>query len=784
MIRRSTLVLPLAGLLSTALLAMPAIRQEVPTTEPTVKRALDSLPPGGLFALIDSPLIDQPNPGQVWAQGRNYKASFDASGFAFVPFLGSQAPQNYPVHFDFDRLRVDGASTTLNDRQGVRIEGDRIELSRGEITEVYHLGLDQVEQTFVFHERPEAGELTLELNVTTEMAMRHDGDGWIFENGLGGVRYGAATAIDAAGRVQLLEQRQRPGGIEIIVPEEFVATAELPLVVDPILSTLSVISDAAEQVEVDVAYDPQTDQYLIVYETAFSVLDHDVQSIFYNNSIDQTTGLAGVDLSSARWSSPQVANNYFEQAFLIVAAEGSIIGSRRVLGRVREAQSGVTGSVITIGAGFNDNSFPDVGGFGNDTATSFDFLVVFQRMNSSLTESQIVAQGVSAGGSTIGNIVDIANISGQTDQKPRISQSSGTIDQVSFDHQYFVVWEREETPTNRDIWARVVDFDGDTAGHPRYRAYSFGDAINPVVTMQRVNPSQDANPFWMIVFERLLGTSYDIFAVVAQDGTAFNARNVSNMQDVDQQREQASPRVALEDDDYLIVYRSENSNGGFDGYLTSLNVVSDGTELRTGASVRREALRDIDGTVRDLAIASNFFDADLFFSHTAMAPWVAQGNVGTDGDIGAAFVADFEASVVGSQYCEANPNSSGNTAWIRAADGNQSPQNLLTLSCQDLPTNQFGLFATSLGNGTTNNPGGSAGNLCLSGAIGRYSNQVASSGSGGILNLNINPQALVQPTGTVSALAGQTWYFQCWTRDFQGGSPTSNFSNGVAVSFL
>lgn len=790
MIRSLLVFLPLAGLFSASLNAQASAVE--PVLEPGAERGrakvMDALPAGaipagGLLELLDAPLIDEPAPGEVWAMGRTYKASFNETGFSFVPFLGSEAPQNYPVRFDLEGLRVDGQAAALSERHNVRSQDGRVELERGAITEVYHLGLEHVEQTFVFHERPAAGELVLELGVTTELAMREDGDGWAFENALGGVRYGAAKAVDGAGRVQFLEQRHGPRGIEIVVPADFAASAELPLIVDPVISTFGVISDAANQVKVDVAYDPQTDQYLMVYETAFSVLDHDVQSIFYNNSIGQLVGLSGIDLTSARWSDPQVANNYSEQAFLVVATEGSTIGSRRVLGRVREAVSGSTAPVLTIGGGFSDDSFADVGGFGNDTLTSFDFLVVFQRRNFSLTESRIVAQGVSGGSSLIGGTVDIANISGQTDQKPRISQSSGTIDQVSADHQYMVVWEREESPTNRDIWARVVDFDGDIAGHPRYRAYSFSDALDPVVSMQRVDLGYSSEPFWMIAFERLLGADYDIFAVVAQDGDAFNARNVSNMQDVDQQLEQADPRISLEDNDFLLAYRSENPSGGFDAYFTSLNVVSDGSELRSGVGVRRDSLRDLDGSVQDLAIASDFFDQNGPGGSVALAPWVAQGNVGTDGDVGAAFVVDSVVATTGSQYCEANANSTGRTAWIRSFGSNQSPALSFSLTCQDLPLNQFGLFATAMGNAVTSNPGGSAGNLCLSGAIGRYTDQVASTGSTGTLSAFINPQELEQPNGTVSAMVGETWYFQCWSRDFENGAPTSNFSNGIALTF-
>src|SRR5262249_53815027 len=42
-------------------------------------------------------LFDAPGDGSVWAITRTYKAAFDSDGLEFVPFLGSQAPRNFPV---------------------------------------------------------------------------------------------------------------------------------------------------------------------------------------------------------------------------------------------------------------------------------------------------------------------------------------------------------------------------------------------------------------------------------------------------------------------------------------------------------------------------------------------------------------------------------------------------------------------------------------------------------------------------------------------------------------
>ena len=40
------------------------------------------------------------------------------------------------------------------------------------------------------------------------------------------------------------------------------------------------------------------------------------------------------------------------------------------------------------------------------------------------------------------------------------------------------------------------------------------------------------------------------------------------------------------------------------------------------------------------------------------------------------------------------------------------------------------------------------------------------------------------PSGFVMAAVGQTRYFTTWHRDAVGGVATSNFTNGLAVTFL
>ena len=140
----------------------------------------------------------------------------------------------------------------------------------------------------------------------------------------------------------------------------------------------------------------------------------------------------------------------------------------------------------------------------------------------------------------------------------------------------------------------------------------------------------------------------------------------------------------------------------------------------------------------------------------------------------------------GQSYCgPAVANSTGAPATIRAEGSAFAAQNNLRLFAESLPNNSFGFFLTSRTQGVVAHPGGSRGNLCLGGAIGRYvgPGQIRNSGTTGAFNLQVNLTQHPTPSGFVQVLANETWNFQAWYRDAVGGVATSNFTNGVSVLF-
>jgi hypothetical protein len=140
---------------------------------------------------------------------------------------------------------------------------------------------------------------------------------------------------------------------------------------------------------------------------------------------------------------------------------------------------------------------------------------------------------------------------------------------------------------------------------------------------------------------------------------------------------------------------------------------------------------------------------------------------------------------VGTNYCTANVNSTGVTGLISGSGSASVAANNLTLEASRLPLNAFGYFITSTTQAVTPNPGGSQGILCIGGQIGRYTGpgQIQNSGATGSFSLLTNLTQIPTPTGFVSAVVGQVRSYQSWHRDSVGGNATSNFTNGLAVTF-
>lgn len=141
----------------------------------------------------------------------------------------------------------------------------------------------------------------------------------------------------------------------------------------------------------------------------------------------------------------------------------------------------------------------------------------------------------------------------------------------------------------------------------------------------------------------------------------------------------------------------------------------------------------------------------------------------------------LQPSVGYEEPCGATANSVGLVASLVALGSDVVSVNALRLRAAHLPPSTLGLVLTSRTPGSITNPGGSAGTLCLGGAVGRVLPGVQASPVGD-LEVPIDLSSIALPGGPVAAALGETWRFQLWYRDVDSsGTATSNFTGSVRV---
>lgn len=223
--------------------------------------------------------------GELVGCGRNYKAYFRSDGVEYVPMLGSAAPRNLPLRLWATRAGrgTDRAELPL---AVPAVQGLAVRYDRGTCHERYELRPGGMEQSFVFDALPAgSGDLVVECACTTELPLALPARGEavrFFEPGVGGIAIGEVTGIDADGDTVRGTARYRDGVLELRLPAAFVDTAALPVVLDPVVTTLQV-AGGSSLVFPDVAWVPGT--WLVVYQVVFSGSDSDI----WSHAVDEAT---------------------------------------------------------------------------------------------------------------------------------------------------------------------------------------------------------------------------------------------------------------------------------------------------------------------------------------------------------------------------------------------------------------------------------------------------------------------------------------------------------------
>jgi len=370
---------------------------------------------------------DTTEDGTIWVRGRNYKASFGAEGATFYPLLGSDQPRHFPLELSLASATSGGLSIPLTPVTGAVRDGQRVIIDRGPIDEVYEIGVESMEQTFVVEERTQ-GDLKLFVRLETELGRTENADGFEFSNEFGGVRYSHAFLRSTDGAKLPLATRAFGSDLQIDVAAQDVAASSFPLSIDPVIRTFDVDASTYDNFAPEVAYDATTDRYLYVYMERVTIYDSDVFSELVNGS---GAVLAGdyVNLFTDLMREVSVANlNAYDQ-FLVAMTD-----TTRVVGRVTGASSIAYSTPFQIYSGASPTDV-SVGGDPYGAAPAF-YCVVWQRntTNNSL-ETDVLARLVSNTGLLVGPGPLALATTSLSEFDPEVSKGNNGI-------RWNVVWAR------------------------------------------------------------------------------------------------------------------------------------------------------------------------------------------------------------------------------------------------------------------------------------------------------------------------------------------------------
>jgi hypothetical protein len=454
---------------------------------------------------------DEPGDGAIWVKAASYKASFSAAGFTYVPYLGWWAERNHPIAFTPVFVGV-GASNFLVGSAPIprRVGERRVLYDHGAVHEIYEARPEGVEQIFVLPERPGAGDVVVRLDVATGLEFGGvEGGGHLFlAPGLGGVRYGEATVVDAAGVESPATVSYESGVLEVRLSAAVASTAAYPLTIDPVISTVGIDTTSFDNFNVDVCFDVTAGKYVYTYEATFSATDHDVLSTTWS-----TGGGLGAftyqDFTGADWRNPSNADSNLYNVVLVVAEVGST-GSRDVWGRrydpVSETNVAAAFPIDTFGA---DQVSCDVGGDPFLTGPVY-FCVVWQEEFTS-SDHDIYGTTVDPGTEAIGALLAV-DASAADELTPAIGKGNGT-------GTWHVAYDRVYSASDHDVRGRLVSYLGAPVGSNFSVDFSGNDDRDPNVGGDGLTA--------LYVYERDFGTDHDIAGTFVSGSTPGTTANLT-----------------------------------------------------------------------------------------------------------------------------------------------------------------------------------------------------------------------------------------------------------------
>lgn len=490
--------------------------------------------------------FDQPEPGGPWwTRGSNFKASFAADGWTFLPQPPAGAATLEPIRFRLTNLAIAGTVMPLaaNDPQR---SGQRLAYDHGAVLETLDVDGGGIEQQFVLRTLPARGEVQVGIEVVTDLPATTEPRQIVFASRGGPVTYSHAVAFDAAGRRIDCPTTFTAGRITIRVPAEFVAAAAAPLVIDPRVAFAVPASGNSDFADPDVACCRFTTLppsfvhcWLVVYANWFGATDWDCYVQVYDPDLVPLAGPYVIDLSTDGWMRPRIAS--MQRQTLIVAEVRAGSAAHRIAGR--RAWMASFGPSLSLGSPFAisfdtvDCLRPDVGG---NPGTLFPFqpayyTVVWERAFSA-TDHDIYARQVDTNGALRPGPIAI-QADGLHQTRPAIGKTCGPTfanPPTVVTARFAIAWQQTAWAGNEDIHGAMLTWDGwQVAVNGSYTFpidTSVLNDVNPAVSSPSLQ-LPDSNRLLLAAYERTNSGNGDIVATCFRsDGTLLAQGNVSQLE--------------------------------------------------------------------------------------------------------------------------------------------------------------------------------------------------------------------------------------------------------------
>lgn len=509
---------------------LPPQALEASRPSPRVLAAATADPAGRQFGghLPTQVVFDRPRAdGPLWALGTAWKASFDATGTTVIPFFGSAAPQNFPLRMELASATVGGETLPLVAGEP-QVVGASVHTPRGALVEVIDTHQDHLEQSFVFATLPNRGAIAVDVRMATALQVEALADGVRFRNEFGHIDYTKAIAVDANGDRLPLDIVWTGAGVHLEIPASFVAHAQLPIVLDPVLnywyglgSGISALQHDSDVASIQVS--GLGGRTLIVWQRQFSSTDQDCFGVMFDSNLGLVQTDFTIDFTAEDWLNVAVAGNNYAQNFL-VTAEIRIGASWFIGGRGISANAAV-GSVFDIErdgvVGAPGNSFtPDVGSdpyFGPGR-----YCVVFtKRPNIVSNATTVYYKQVTTAGALVSALPTLLDTNTSGVDRPSIGKSCGQSNGLPA--QWLITWERTwaSSPFDREVHGRFVNWNGAVVGTANF---AIGNTVSEETAPAAGSPiDQNGVRYWPIAYEIApsLGQPRDILGkLLRSDGVA------------------------------------------------------------------------------------------------------------------------------------------------------------------------------------------------------------------------------------------------------------------------